>query len=77
MRRTPLTLRLDDGSTLGLVPEEPHESDAVRITVVRDVPRRRFRTCLVCLDAPATHNEHLPPYALGGANMLLTCEPCK
>ena len=79
MRRTPpmpITLQLDDGSMLAFVPEEPRESDAVHITVVRDVPRRRFRTCPICLDAPATHKEHVPPYALGGANMLLTCEPC-
>lgn len=57
----PITLRLDDGSMLAFVPEEPRESDAIHITMVRDVPRRRFRTCPICLDAHATHKEHVPP----------------
>jgi hypothetical protein len=57
-------------------PIEPNDSNRVVLRLVRTVNPQRFARCPICLVAPASHKEHVPPKALGGRKMAWTCEPC-
>ncbi|MEU8251644.1 HNH endonuclease [Nonomuraea sp. NPDC048916] len=70
-----MSLDLSDGRVLHMAstPQEP--SGAARITLLEEIPRRVFDSCPICGD-PATDEEHVPPAAMGGGKMTLTCAGC-
>ncbi|MFG1861922.1 HNH endonuclease [Microbispora bryophytorum] len=53
----------------------PQLSDSARIELIEEIPRRVLGACPICGD-PATEEEHVPPLAMGGAKMTLTCARC-
>jgi hypothetical protein len=70
-----MSLDLSDGRVLHMSSTPQKPSSSARITLLEEIPRRVFDSCPICGD-PATDEEHVPPAALGGEKMTITCAAC-
>ncbi|MFI9570666.1 HNH endonuclease [Microbispora rosea] len=70
-----MSLELSDGRVLHLSATPQKPSASAKITLLETINRRVFDDCPICGD-PATDEEHVPPAALSGEKMTLTCAAC-
>lgn len=70
-----ISVDLPGGKVLRMATMPPRGSIPARIELLEEIPRRIFADCPICGD-PAAIEEHVPPRAMGGAKMTLTCARC-
>jgi hypothetical protein len=70
-----MALERPDGSSF-VINRIGAKGEPVAMDEVLYVEYYRFDQCPICLDAKPTTNEQVPPQAIGGSVMTVTCERC-